>query len=369
METKKDIGAAIKHRLDTFKDSPDYTVWSNIEAQLKKKKKRRLLIFWLSRVGTAVVLLLIWQLNTPNNITEKLHINSKSNNQTQKNRDLKKTNTDFNQTHLSTKGITNNDSLANNQIVSVPINKTKEHSSNSVKYYTKKNKSTISNSNDVTPSTIADATETKDVMNDSLFVDLVKNKKDTNLKKENEKDSLKQKNEHKWSIHPYSSITYYDFFNTKANNQISTNYGIYLNYLASKRFSLRSGIQKVNLQYSIKEQNINREQKVSYLEFPLEIRYSPFRKKINPYFTTGVSYSILKDATISLQENQTITNKHIFNKTMLSLNFGTGLQTKLYKDIYFNLESTFKYQIKPHREDINLSPFTISLIAGIEYKF
>ena len=50
MDTKKDIGASIKHKLESFKDTPDDFVWANIEGQLKKKKKKRALLYWLSLI-------------------------------------------------------------------------------------------------------------------------------------------------------------------------------------------------------------------------------------------------------------------------------------------------------------------------------
>ena len=48
MKTNKDIGAALKNRLDHFKKSPDDLVWKKIETQLEKKKKKKILILWLS---------------------------------------------------------------------------------------------------------------------------------------------------------------------------------------------------------------------------------------------------------------------------------------------------------------------------------
>lgn len=55
MENNKDIGKAIRDKLSDFDQSPDDKLWLKIEADLDKKKKRRILPFWLV-FGAALLL-------------------------------------------------------------------------------------------------------------------------------------------------------------------------------------------------------------------------------------------------------------------------------------------------------------------------
>lgn len=51
MENKKDIGKALREKLDGLDRSPDERLWQAIEADLDKKKKRRLIPFWVTIVA------------------------------------------------------------------------------------------------------------------------------------------------------------------------------------------------------------------------------------------------------------------------------------------------------------------------------
>jgi hypothetical protein len=62
MEHKKDIGKAIKDKLDALDKTPGDHLWAAIEADLPKKKKRRILPFWISLASIAVIGLLLWSL-------------------------------------------------------------------------------------------------------------------------------------------------------------------------------------------------------------------------------------------------------------------------------------------------------------------
>jgi cytoskeletal protein RodZ len=57
MGTKKELGAAIKEKLGALETSPDTAVWSSLRESLEKKKKRRIVPFWLYFGGIAVLIL------------------------------------------------------------------------------------------------------------------------------------------------------------------------------------------------------------------------------------------------------------------------------------------------------------------------
>ena len=65
MKEKKNIDRLFQEQLRDFEASPDNQVWLNIEAELKKDKKRRVIPLWLRYSGIAAAFLLgLFILNT-----------------------------------------------------------------------------------------------------------------------------------------------------------------------------------------------------------------------------------------------------------------------------------------------------------------
>ncbi|MBA9072791.1 hypothetical protein GGR22_000917 [Flavobacterium gossypii] len=90
MENKKDIGKAFRDKIDGLDKSPSPKVWDSINAELKKKKKRRLLPFWIKTTGIAILFLFLllpfstleWSRNFPfynNTKTDTTEKNNSSN--------------------------------------------------------------------------------------------------------------------------------------------------------------------------------------------------------------------------------------------------------------------------------------------------
>lgn len=94
MENKKDIGKAISEKLSTLDKTPRENVWSGINYELQKKKKRRiaLFFFWTKTLGLLLIgvigaLYVYTQKNdfdtvSPNNSKESKIVNSDNNNTT-----------------------------------------------------------------------------------------------------------------------------------------------------------------------------------------------------------------------------------------------------------------------------------------------
>ena len=75
MDEKKNIDRLFQERFKDYEVSPDPSVWKNIEGQLMKKKKRRIIPLWLRIGGAAAILLLListgfWVYNQNTNIKE-----------------------------------------------------------------------------------------------------------------------------------------------------------------------------------------------------------------------------------------------------------------------------------------------------------
>lgn len=416
METKKDIGVAIKHRLTAFKDSPDGIIWNTIEGELKKKKKRRALFLWFTGFGFATLILGFWLINPNKSAVEKDNLDREMNTVDTNKTSTNKTKSDPNiirfdsnpsiqtapVTHLiesSENRLINKDAVSdsNRTMISERSNKATDKqqlpNSNYTQNYSLKNEpnSTINSTSDVSNSSSdkttslnvqkADTTtliikskqrNTRDIMiakRDSLAVnkrirDSIKKTRQSQNRFSEEKtektttDSITEDEQSKWSITPHTTLSYYGSFNNKTTDNFTLNYGVLASYRMTPNTYIRIGVRQLNLQQTIE----NATHKLEYLEFPLEIKHSPFHKKINPYLTGGFSYFILQNTSTN---NLNTTD---YSAT-LSINLGLGIETKLFKKIYFNLEPKFNYQLKPFTDENAVKPYILSIQSGIEYRF
>nr|WP_321231899.1 porin family protein [uncultured Psychroserpens sp.] len=399
MDTKKDIGAALKHRLEDFKSSPDDLVWNHIEVQLKKKKKKRFFILLFSGLGLSAILLLLY-INNPlqhtieNEVPKMNTVISDFTNEiaTNKNSNTTESNTsktDYNNENdtlhpfqkLDTNQKTTPIATQERQASSIK-NKIANHNKNVIIQQQNTIRSnphlkddtrvdldhTENNTSDKTNSLITHLTTEKITRKDSLITShSTENQQDSIPKQEaltklvseeKEKDSIQQNNSSRWSVTPQAILSYYGALSSKSNANFSLNYGLLLSYRVTDDTFLRIGVKKLDLKQSIDGFDIN----TNYLEFPLDIKYTPFDKKLNPYFTGGISYFVLQDATINNQNNSNY-------KSTYSLHVGLGFEYKLIKNFYLNLESNFNYQIKPILQNNTINPFILSINTGIEYKF
>ena len=55
---KQNLDNFFKNTFENFEEFPPEIVWGNIEAQLSKKKKRRVIPFWWNLSGVAALLLI-----------------------------------------------------------------------------------------------------------------------------------------------------------------------------------------------------------------------------------------------------------------------------------------------------------------------
>jgi hypothetical protein len=184
--------------------------------------------------------------------------------------------------------------------------------------------------------------------------------KENKIKKtEKLKDSTKVEDKSRWSFTPHVLMSNYGALNTTTSDIQSFNYGLLASYRMTKSAYIRIGIRRLDLQQTINSESENR---VQYLEFPLEIKYAPFDKKINPYFTGGLSYFVLQDSSPESLNSS-------YYKATLGFNIGLGVETRLIDNFYLNLETYFNYQLKPFISENETKSYTLSIQTGIEYRF
>jgi hypothetical protein len=216
------------------------------------------------------------------------------------------------------------------------------------------------------------------------------------------------------SIHPQFNS------NSKTGN-INMSYGISGSYAINKKLSVRAGVNKVNLGYSTNDvvvfinanspsnpqllrnvqfnetgENISFisvevfnfaqvpgilndfikssiDQKLGFIEIPLELEYRISNKKMGINIISGFSALFLSDNEIYsvLDGNSTLLGKATnINNTSFSANFGLGFDFKISDKFNLNLEPVFKYQLNTFNNTSgNFKPYFIGVYSGLSFKF
>ena len=216
------------------------------------------------------------------------------------------------------------------------------------------------------------------------------------------------------SIHP-------QFNNNSKTGNINMSYGISGSYAINKKLSVRTGVNKVSLGYSTNDvvvfnnigastgtqllrniqynetgsnlsfistevfnfaqvpdilKNVIKssiDQKLGFIEIPLELEYKISSEKIGVNIIGGFSALLLSDNEIYsvVDGNSTLLGKATnINNTSFSANFGLGFDFKILDKFKFNLEPVFKYQLNTFNNTSgNFKPYFIGVYSRLSFKF
>lgn len=213
------------------------------------------------------------------------------------------------------------------------------------------------------------------------------------------------------------------FANNESSGEISMSYGINFAYQLSEKVKLRSGISKVDLSYNTRNiaftatvnpsalsgidyrgeipkyriennaarpfSNINAStefnrsslaapvtgflnQRLGFIEVPLELEYVIIDKRIGLNLIGGGSTLILDENMISLNSSNFSTNlgqANNLNNVSFSTNIGIGLDYKISPQFQLNLEPIFKYQINTFSSGQDLNPYFFGIYSGFSFRF
>lgn len=203
------------------------------------------------------------------------------------------------------------------------------------------------------------------------------------------------------------------FANNSKEYENTMSYGVGVNYSLNKKFTVRTGVNKVNLSYLtnnvefypeigtsriqnikyggqgafINIQNILLEPRVnlnasqfgsiqqmmSYYEVPLEVSYRLLNKKFGINLIGGVSSFVLDDNKIMVVSDDfsaLVGEANNLNRLHFSTNFGIGFRYSFFKSFQANFEPTFKYQLNTFsHSNGGFKPYFIGLYSGISYRF
>lgn len=483
MEHKKDIGKAIRDKLDAFDKSPGDHLWSAIESDLPKKKKRRILPFWFFLITAMVIGLWMWSGGDSNSNDAKRNGTGKPENAvtesqtgqnnstkpatgTQPNTGVSVTDATPPSTENAANGNTANGNTAapstddtsggksNRKAVGKNSYRQQSTRSNQVASTHQKrnirqshsqhsgNKTTLAKENNLQTNSASpnetEHAETKQNSNpdgvtggiisgnipDKAAIETTKDSVQTSIAKTDEKkpdekpkDSLKNDEftdgGKTFRIFLYAAPTYYNTFSKISSidkrldtlsrkAEITFNYGGYLCFDYDEKWSFRFGAAKTTLRhrtqnipvsslgqtnyYNVDYGNLSNAelqprfansqyfdliQEISYLEFPIELKYKLRDGKIGIEAIGGISSSFLKANTITAESDQNgaviLGSTKDQYKWYLSANAGVGFYWQFAENFRLNVEPIFKYHFRT--ASTALQPYSVVVLGGIEYTF
>lgn len=208
-----------------------------------------------------------------------------------------------------------------------------------------------------------------------------------------------------------------EFENNSKEYKTNLGYGLGVQYALNPKFSLRTGVNAVALEYStnnvvfyqtknavsikhvnnnlpgsliqIENKNTLQEitdnntllrkfdgdlnQKSGYIEVPLELSYKIINKKFGLEVIGGLSTLFLNENKVSLVSSgleMNIGEANNLNAMHFSTNVGLGFKYNLLKSFQVNFEPMFKYQINTFSNDSgNFKPYFFGLYTGMSYRF
>ena len=291
---------------------------------------------------------------------------------------------------------------------------------------TNNSNSTVKNKSVLNPNIKTDDTTNKKI--DSTKIAIVEPNALEELQKEKEKKTSTEPKLNRWQVSSNVAPIYFSSTSTgspldselKDNNKVysvnNISYGLGVNYAVNKRLKVRTGINLLNVDYDTdgilyyqnpsvnsKLTNLNPNvpgsllvieslsnvntpfgrpvqkfegslnQKLGYIEMPLEVTYKVLDKKFGIDFIGGMSTMILNRNEIYLQSPELslkIGEANNLNNVHFSGNVGLGFKYGLLKNMEARIEPVFKYQINTFSNDAgNFKPFVFGVYSGINFSF
>jgi len=294
------------------------------------------------------------------------------------------------------------------------------------------NKSTVTNINPKTELTVIENKDTtlKNLKKiDSTKLAAVEPNALEELLKEKEKKIAKEPKLNRWQVTPNIAPIYFSSLSNgspldeklASNEKIyGTNYsyGFAVNYSLNKKYSIRTGVHSYSADYDTKNivfyqdsnpskmQNLNPNlqgafiqidpltnvntnssfgriiedryegtlnQRMGYVEIPLEVSYKLLSKKLGVDIIGGLSTLFLSQNDVYLKSegfNMKIGEASNLNSVHFSTNIGLGMKYSFLKQFDARLEPIFKYQINTYSSGAgNFKPYIFGIYTGISYHF
>ncbi len=248
---------------------------------------------------------------------------------------------------------------------------------------------------------------------------------------------VKEEKTHSWEVTPNVGPVYYSslnggssidpaFSDNSQNGEVNFSYGVQVAYNINDRFSVRTGVNNVNVGYAtggieiasgpasfalktvdysnpgrnvisafdkgtipnnsndpnnpygalnLKSTSENAEirQSISYFEVPLEAKYVLLDNRFGINMIGGFSTLFLNSSEISVNDGSfrsVLGEANNLNSLSFSTNVGLGFDYKLSSKLRFNVEPMFKYQLNPYTDtSVDFKPYYFGIYSGLSFKF
>ncbi len=471
MSDNKNIDRLFKEQFKDFEASPAAGTWDQIAAQLQHKKKRRTVPFWLKSSGIAAALVLGCFFLFDQNSNLEIPKNKIA---TGKEINIKDEPILRSKTTISTKP--NNEvvvapttSVSNPTIFKNPSGKTARQSNSSKTNTTVSNfQNQIVTKNDLAQNDIKENEKSTDKLIDILNTNekilekensvatrnLFNNKAITNAalattnsevkeipqtttnaldilmkqKEANKSIVTTEKSKQKWQIKPTVAPIFLNtsaggsaidpqFANNPKSAEQNLSYGVGIQYALNKKVKIRSGVNKLALDYNTKNivystglmsnniPNINFtgaqgieiknensletlilferdlqqttagqiSQQMGYIEVPMELSYALIDKKWGINLIGGFSTLFLNQNKIAIVGEQgriPLGEANNLNSVHFSSNVGFGFTYQIKPSLRFNLEPMMKYQFNTFSQNnSSFKPAFVGLYSGLSFSF
>jgi hypothetical protein len=425
MKEKKYIDRLYQEKFRDFEATPRDAVWKSIAAELQKEEKRRPVVapLWYRLAGVAAILAFLvlmgdWLLPVQREaaIVE---------------RDTKKTTTQPSASPVNTQiavapsQVDTEEQLIISEVVQIPKQIVQERKSEPISALERGSKNAIFD----TPVPVATVPLQREKTNSTP--ELAKKSILEAIAENEETEIAVNTSRTKFEVSTHAAPIYYgnlgkgNFLDTRFNNnssegEITYSYGINLAYQLNEKIKIRSGVNKVNMSYNtegvayqavagtapLKSVSLesgttitkaagdkmagrqptggtvrnpagfltpgNLNQKMGFIEVPLELEYNLFARKFELNLIGGASTLFLDENQVSLNSASVSAEgkANNINSVSFSTNVGLGLDYNLSKKFKLNLEPMLKYQINTFNSPSEEArPYYFGVYSGFSYKF
>ncbi|WP_029034469.1 hypothetical protein [Salinimicrobium terrae] len=405
---RKNIDSIYRDRFEGAKLPPPADSWENILSQMPRKEEKRLFPLWFTLAGVAAVLAIIFTayLQYPQPAAKENYVIGPFPNEKG----------DFNTSEVSVKFnelMRESDILlqalilqgreihSGNEKVGIAAGReeisevNENQSSGSSSWVQVQNTKTGKYGENPVEGKTVEVMEPEEELSEAVL--LVS--KEAPIVEISKKEEFKEKFKVSTKVAPVKGYALNTNFSPKeASGEVTFSYGVNVAYAISKKVNLRSGLNKVDLEYNTHEISFNDvasaaasfsenmmesttlaspsngtlNQKMGFFEIPLEVEYVLVDRKIAIGIIGGGSVLFLEENELLLDipgNRANFEETNSMNYLSYTTNLGLSLGYNLSRQLQFNLEPVVKFQMNTFRDNNGQNPYFFGLYSGFSYRF
>ncbi|WP_424492713.1 outer membrane beta-barrel protein [Salinimicrobium sp. GXAS 041] len=415
MENKKKIGDIYREKLRDVETTPPADAWENISAALdEKQQKSTFLPIWLRLAGCAALLAIIiigflWPASTLKPSSEPAFAVPVERNWNT----IDPVSPYYKETMLRSSILLEmlmNQSRKSNAAEEIASKEEYQASNNAEKVLAETQESEVVIPGSKEEPSASEVAEKEPILpEETELFEAVKGGNEIEQafaeKNTSEEKTVKNVISKRFSVTPTAGAVYFDhpgtgnaltaqFAGQESKGQVSMAYGVSLAYQVSEKVKIRTGVSKVELGQNTTQTSFasamnstltvvdpedtsspatgNLQQKMGFIEIPMEMEYNLFKKRFGLNLIGGASALILDKNDVSLDSpyaTMRTSEANNLNSLSFSANLGFGLDYDISNDFQLNLEPILKYQLNTFKDAPGVKPYFFGIYSGLSYKF